>query len=332
MTTRPLSIFALGSTHGLGTRVAQHLGVALSPVEERDFEDGEHKVRPLAGVREHDVYVIHSLYGEPGASANDKLVRLLFLIGALRDAGAGRVTAVTPYLCYARKDARTQPRDPVSSRYVAQLIETVGTDRVVALEVHNPAAFANAFRIRAEHLPTAGAFAQALAGRLGAETPIAVVAPDPGGFKRAEQLRAALSARMRAEASLALVEKRRAHGRMTPGELVGDVAGRTALVVDDIVASGGTLLAAAERCRAHGASAVIACVTHGLFVPPAETVLAGGAIDRIMVTDSVPPFRLSPGMVRDRLEMVSIVPLLGEAIRRLHAGESLSELLENLTS
>jgi len=327
MATRPLSVFALGATRELGSRVAQHLGVALAPLEERDFEDGEHKVRPLASVRDHDAYVIHSLYGEAAASANDKLVRLLFLIGALRDAGAERVTAVIPYLCYARKDARTQPRDPISSRYVAQLIEAVGTNRVLALEVHNPAAYANAFRIQAEHLSTATMFAQAIAARLGRDVPVAVVSPDPGGFKRAERLRAALSLAMSGEASLALVEKRRAHGRMTAGELVGDVASRTALIVDDIIASGGTLAAAAQRCRAHGSSQVIALVAHGLFMPPAETILAGSAIDRIVVTDSVPPFRLSSRMVRDRLDVIPIAPLLGEAIRRLHAGESLSDLL-----
>ncbi len=213
MTTRPLSIFAPGSTRELGARVAQHVGVALAPLEERDFEDGEHKIRPLACVRDHDAYVIHSLYGEPAASANDKLIRLLFLIGALRDTGAERVTAVTPYLCYARKDARTQPRDPISSRYVAQLVEALGANRVMALEVHNPAAYANALRIQAEHLSTATVFAQALSARLGRDAPVAVVSPDPGGFKRAERLRAALSLRMSGEVSLALVEKRRAHGR-----------------------------------------------------------------------------------------------------------------------
>src|SRR5690606_13176526 len=174
MSTRPLSIFALDGSHALATRIAQHLGIALAPVEERGFEDGEHKVRPLAGVRDHDTYVVHSLYGEPEASANDKLVRMLFLIAALHDAGAERVTAVTPYLCYARKDARTQPRDPVSSRYVAQLFEAVGASRVLAVEVHNPAAYANAFRIGAEHLSTAALFAEALAQRLDRDTPLAV--------------------------------------------------------------------------------------------------------------------------------------------------------------
>ncbi|HSJ80246.1 MAG TPA: ribose-phosphate pyrophosphokinase-like domain-containing protein, partial [Thiobacillus sp.] len=147
-----LCLFALDASRAYGERVATALGVALSSHEEREFEDGEHKARPLENVRGKDVYVIQSLYGEPGMSANDKLVRLLFFIGALKDASAGRVTAVCPYLAYSRKDRKTKSRDPVSSRYVAQLFEAVGSDRMVTLDVHNPAAYQNAFRIPAEHL------------------------------------------------------------------------------------------------------------------------------------------------------------------------------------
>src|SRR5690606_21695546 len=173
-----LLLFALNATRALGLRVAERLGVALSPHEEREFEDGEHKARPLVSVRDRDVYVMHSLHGEPGASVNDKLLRLLFFLGAVRDAGAARVTAVLPYLAYGRKDARTKPRDPLTTRYVAALFEAVGVDRVVALEVHNLAAFQNAFRCRTEHLDTAVLFARHFAAALPAATPLAVVSPD----------------------------------------------------------------------------------------------------------------------------------------------------------
>src|SRR5512135_3205205 len=144
MAPEPIHLFALNASRAFGERVAQRLGMPLSPHEERDFEDGEHKARPLASVRGADVFVIQSLYGEPGQGVNDKLCRLLFFIGALRDASAGRVTAVVPYLCYARKDRKTQARDPVTTRYVAALFEAVGTDRVLTLDVHNLAAFQNA--------------------------------------------------------------------------------------------------------------------------------------------------------------------------------------------
>jgi ribose-phosphate pyrophosphokinase len=328
MTSSTLSLLAPAASRALGQLVAARLGVPLSPLEEREFEDGEHKARPLESVRGRDVYVVHSLYGEPGASANDKLVRLLFLVGALRDGGARRVSAVVPYLCYARKDARTQARDPVSSRYVAQLFEAVGTDRVVVAEVHNPAAFDNAFRIRADHLATAGLFAGHLAPAL-AGADIVVVSPDPGGFKRAQRLRGALARRMGAEPGIALLEKTRAQGRLSSGRLVGDVAGCTAVIVDDIVASGATLLAAAAACRAQGARRVLAVATHGLFVPPASRTLSAGAIERIVVTDSVPPFRLDGSGVREKTEVVSIAPLLAAAIERLHADRSIAELLDH---
>jgi hypothetical protein len=141
-----LSLFAVETTRDYGLRVAQHLDLVLGEHEERAFEDGEHKIRPLIDVRRHDVFVMHSLYGEAEQSPNDKLCRLLFFIRALKDAGADRVTAVVPYLCYARKDRRTQPRDPITTKYVARLFEASGADAVITLDVHNLAAFENAFR------------------------------------------------------------------------------------------------------------------------------------------------------------------------------------------
>lgn len=327
MNTADLALCAPAASGAFAARIGGLLGIDPLPIEERDFEDGEHKARPLASVRGRDVYVVHSLYGEPGNSANDKLLRLLFLVAALRDDGARRVHAVVPYLCYARKDAKTQPRDPTSSRYVAQLFEALGAEGVIAVEVHNPAAFYNAFRIGAEHVTTASLFAEHLAP--GLDGPVVVVSPDPGGFKRAERLRAALSRRLRGEVTLAMMEKTRARGRMTSGRLVGEVEGRTAIVVDDIVASGATLAAAAEACRAEGGTRVIAVATHGLFVSPACATLRTAAIDRIFVTDSVPPFRLDDAAARAKVETVSLAPLLAGVIRGLHAGESLTALYDH---
>ena len=124
-----ISVFSLNSGRGFGERVASALRTSLSAHEERDFEDGEHKSRPLVSVRGRDVFVVQSLHGEPGQGVNDKLCRLLFFLGALADASAERVTAVIPYLCYARKDRKTKPRDPVTTRYVARLFEAVGVER-----------------------------------------------------------------------------------------------------------------------------------------------------------------------------------------------------------
>src|SRR6516165_8314689 len=145
MIGRSLAVFALNSSHDFGEKVCARLGIPQSSHEEREFEDGEHKTRPLVNVRGRDVFVIQSLYGDPKQSVNDKLCRFLFFAGALRDASADRVTAVIPYLCYARKDRRSKPRDPVTTRYVAALFEAVGADAAVTMDVHNLAAYQNAW-------------------------------------------------------------------------------------------------------------------------------------------------------------------------------------------
>lgn len=157
-------LFAPNASLVFGTRVADALKVSLSPSEEREFDGGEHKMRPLVDVSNEDVYVVQSTCGDSGASANDKLCRLLFFAGALKDAGAARVTAIIPYLAYARKDRRTQPRDPVTTRYVAALIAAVEIDRVVTLDVHNEVAFDNAFRCHTVRLEAAEVFAAHLEG------------------------------------------------------------------------------------------------------------------------------------------------------------------------
>lgn len=326
MTDPVLKLFALSESRALGARIATALGVPPGMHEERDFEDGEHKIRPLENVRNGDVFVVQSLYGEPGKSVNDKLCRLLFFIGALKDAGAARVTAVIPYLCYARKDRKTKARDPITTRYLAQLLEAVGTDRVVVLDVHNPAAFQNAFRCSTEQLDTARLFAGYFAARIGAE-PVIVVSPDTGGIKRAERLREALGRELGRAVGSAFMEKKRSAGVVSGEALVGEVEGATAIIVDDLISTGGTLLRAAQACRRQGACAVHAAAAHGLFVGEAGRVLADPALDSLVVTGSIPPFRLEGTPARAKLTPIEIAPLLAEAVRRIHTGGSLVELL-----
>jgi ribose-phosphate pyrophosphokinase len=310
-----LALFALGDAGPLGDRLATHLGVSLASHEVRDFEDGEHKARPLESVRGRDAYVLSTLHGDAAASPNDRLCRLLFFIGALRDAGAAAVTAVVPYLCYARKDRRTKARDPVTTRYVAALFEAVGAASVVSLDVHNLAAFENAFRLPTLHLEARELFvAHLLAAGLG---PLTVVSPDAGGFKRADELRRALAAAGAAEPTLALVEKRRSGGVVSGEALFGDVAGRTAVLVDDMVASGGTLVRAARRCRQEGAERVWAVATHGLFVDGAPALFAEPSLERVVVTDSIPRATGDPP-AGAKLDVLSVAPLLADAVRRLH--------------
>ena len=320
-----LSLFSLNASREFGQRVAAALGIGLCAHEEREFEDGEHKARPLESVRERDVYVVHSLYGDASQSVNDKLVRLLFFLGALKDASAGRITAVLPYLCYARKDRRTKTRDPVSTRYLATLLETVGTDRVVTLDVHNLAAYENAFRIRAEHLEARKLFVEHFSARLGEEE-AAVVSPDVGGVKRAEAFREALERRLKRPVARAFMEKQRSAGVVSGDRLVGEVSGRVVIIIDDLISSGTTLARAAAACG--GARKIYAAASHGLFAQKAGEVLGASAIERLVVTDTVPPFRLAAGAARDKLTVLGTAPLFAEAIRRMHSGGSLVELLE----
>jgi ribose-phosphate pyrophosphokinase len=318
-------LFALNATLGLGQAVAAALRCPLARHEEREFEDGEHKIRPLESVEGADVFVLQSLHGGPHQSPDEKLCRLLFFIGALKDAGAGRVTALTPYLCFARKDRRTKPFDPVTLRYLAQMIEAVGTDAVVTLDVHNPAAFENAFRIRTVALTAAALFAERFAPANNA--PVCVLSPDPGGVKRAEIVREALETRLGRPVGKAFADKHRSAGVVTGDLLVGPVQDADVLMVDDLISTGGTLVRAAKAARQAGARRVTAVATHGLFMPGAAGLLMDPAIDRLMVTDAVPPFRLADEPLQAKVETISIVPLLAEAIQRLHERGPVEDLV-----
>lgn len=321
-------VFALEATREFGARVASALDLPLAPHEERVFEDGEHKARPLVNVRGRDVFVVQTLHGDASQSANDKLCRLLFFIGALKDAAAGRVTALVPYLCYARKDRKTKPRDPVTTRYVAGMFEAVGTDCVVTLDVHNLAAYQNAFRRGAEHLEAKRLFVEYFVRRLQG-IDVAVVSPDVGGVKRAEAFREALARGLGRDVPFAVMQKGRSAGVVSGETLFGEVGGRTAILLDDLIATGTTLARAAAACRARGAARVVAAATHGLFTGEANARLADPALDEIVTTDTIPPFRLTDPAARRKLVTLEVAPLFAAAARRLHEGGSIVELLES---
>lgn len=324
---RNMHIFALGSSKAFGERVAEALEVAPSPHEERRFEDGEHKFRPLESVRGGDIFVIHSLFGEPDNSVNDKLCELLFFLGAVRDAGAARVTAVAPYLPYSRKDRRTKTRDPLTARYVAQLFEAMNVDAVMTVDVHNISAFQNAFRRVAVNLDTRKLFAGHLAARLGDE-PVVVASPDPGGVKRAQLFRETLEAVSGRPAGFAFLEKRRSAGAVSGEIAAGDVAGATVLIVDDLISTGGTMARAARAFRKKGARKAYALAAHGLFVADAQKAVQDSNIDRFFTTDTAAPLGLPKDVFGERVEIVSAAPLIAEAIGRFHRNESLTELID----
>ena len=319
-------LFAPGASRVFGERVAASLGVAISAMEEREFEGGEHKTRPLVSVRGRRVFVLQSLSGDADGSANDRLCRLLFFIAGLKDSGAASVTACVPYLAYARKDRRTKDRDPVTLRYVAQLIEAVGTDHVIALDAHNLAAFESAFRCPVDHLEAAPLLATHLASQAG-DTPVCVVSPDIGGAKRAQRVQEILESRTGREVGFALIEKRRTGGVVSGGEqVIGPVAGTRAVIVDDLVSAGTTLMRGVRACRAAGASEVSAFATHGVFVPESAQLLGPDGPDQLIVTDSILPTRI--GGDNRAPVVLPVSGLFSEAIRRICSGESVVALRE----
>jgi ribose-phosphate pyrophosphokinase len=319
-------IFAPQASGEFGRRVAAAAGTALSPMEEREFEGGEHKTRPLASVRGRDVCVVQSLSGDAAGSANDRLCRLLFFVAGLKDCGAARVTACVPFLAYGRKDRRTKERDPVTLRYVAQLFEAVGTDHVLALDAHNLAAFENAFRCPVDHLEAAPLMADHLA-RTVDDAEVVIVSPDIGGAKRAQRLQELLSARLGREVGFAIIDKRRSSGVVSGGDLVvGPVDGRHAVLVDDLVSAGTTLMRAVQACRRAGARRVDAFATHGVFEPEARQLLGADGPEQLVVTDSILPTRLADD--GGRLVVLQASALMGEAIRRIATGGSVVALRE----
>jgi ribose-phosphate pyrophosphokinase len=326
------AVVALSESRDLAIAVAREAGLPLVAIEERPFEGGEFKLRPLESVRGRRVFVLQTLAGTGDAPASARFVRLLFLLMGLRDAGADSRAAVVPYFPFARKDRRTQTRDPVTSRYVAELLEAAHADCIISLDVHNPAAFDNACRVPTVHLTALPLFAshfQPLATAAGGG--FAVVSPDVGGIKRAQIFRELMAARTGREIDLAFIEKRRAKDHVTSGSLAGEISGRTVLVLDDLCATGGTLIRAAQTCRRAGAAAVHVAVTHAPLASGLDALTAAEPITSITITDSVGialPSTPSPSRSR-KLVTLPIAPLIGQALARMVSGRPLAPLLEN---
>jgi ribose-phosphate pyrophosphokinase len=322
-----LKIFALNNSREFGEKVVEKLDTTLCRHEEREFEDGEHKSRALENVRNRDVFVIQSLYGEPGASVNDKLCRLLFFVGALKDASAASVTVVTPYLCYARKDRKTKPRDPVTTRYVAAMMESVGVDRIFSIDVHNLQAYQNAFRCQTDHLEAKNLFVGYFAPLVEKEE-VVVLSPDTGGAKRAEAFRQALAEATKKEIGFGFLAKQRSMGVVSGSTNIhGNVTDKTVIIMDDLISSGTTIIRAAEACKAQGARKIYAVVTHGAFTSKANEILRNEALEKLVITNTIPPLQLSKSLLNRKVKVLDISPVFAAAINRIHHGESLLDIV-----
>ena len=324
-----LRLFAPSESADFGRAVAAALDTELDEHHERAFADGEHEIRSEVNVRGRDAFVVQSLYADPEFSVNDKLARLLFFLGSLRDAAAERVTAVVPYLCYQRKDRKSKPRDAVTTRYLGSLFTAIGVDRVLSMDVHNLAVFQNSFHTVAEHLEARPLFVQRIAEHL-ADDDVVVVSPDEGGVKRASRFAGGLGATLGREVPTAFVEKTRdkTEGSISGGRLVGPADGRVAVIVDDLISTGGTITQAAAACAEEGAHTVVAAATHGLFSGDAPENIAQSPLDTLFVTNTVAPFRLEGTAAADRLEVCDAAPRFAAAVRAIHTEASVSALNE----
>jgi ribose-phosphate pyrophosphokinase len=320
-----LKIFGLNESADYARLIAAELDTSVAAHVEHRFDDGETYGRSDENVRGCDVYVISSLYSGPTLSAGEKLTDLLFFIGSLTDASAGRITVVMPYLGYARQDRKTESRAPISTKYLAKVIEAVGADRVLTMDVHNLSAFQNAFRIPTDNLEAKKLLVNAVA-KENLPDNLVVMSPDSGGMSRARWFRAALEKKLGRIDQIPIVyldKERKNDGTVHGDRIVGDVKGKNVIVVDDMVASGKTIATSRQAIESHGGQLHSVCATHGLFVGKANEYLEGV---RILVTDSVPSFRLK-GKSTDGLSVISTAKFFAQAIRRTHTDGSISEML-----
>lgn len=275
------------------------------------WRNGETRVKLEENVRGSDVFVIQSM-SEP---ANHHMMEMLMMIDAARRASAARITAVIPYYAYAKQEKKTSGREPISAKLVANLIVTAGADRVLTLDLHAPA-IEGFFDIPVDHLRATPLLAERI--KRTAEVDLVAVSPDAGGVARADNFRTRL------RAPLAIISKRHPEPDETEVlEMVGDVEGKMAVIVDDMISTGGTLAVAANMLRDRGARKVVAAATHGVFAGEALRLLDESAIERVYVTDSLP---LPVGQDASAVEVVPVAPMLAEAIMRIHKDLSISAL------
>lgn len=323
-----IQIFAIHSTEEWGAKVAAHLNQKLALHEERDFDDGEHKMRTLESVRGRNIFLVQSLFTDDKLSVNDKICRLLFFIGALKDASANQINVVIPYFAYARKDRKTKSRDPVTMRYMAQLLEAVGADRILTIDIHNLSAFQNAFRIPTDHLEARVLFAPYFAKLINNEK-VVVVSPDAGGLKRAEDFRITLSDFLQRDVEQAFLEKKRNDDEVIGGQqIMGNVEGHIAIIVDDMICTGSTMLLAIDALHKKKVKRIFACATHGLFTDGAEKIVSDPRIEKIVITNTVQPLCLKLESWGNKVDVLDASQLFAQAIKRIFEGGSIVNLME----
>jgi ribose-phosphate pyrophosphokinase len=311
-----LMLFSGRANPQLAADIAHKLGVELGPVELRKFSNGEMYCRYEESIRGADVFIVQSTCGNPetGITANDSLLELLLMIDAALGASAHRVIAVTPWFGYSRQDKKSAPREPISARLVARMLEAAGADRVLTMDLH-AGQIQGFFQKPVDHMTALFMLTQYF-GDLGLSD-LVVVAPDAGRVKLNKKFASKIGA------ELAILDKERPAQQVAEiGYVIGDVKGKTAVIVDDMIDTAGTLKAAAKTVTEEGASRVYAAATHGLFSGNAFENLRTSGLEEIVVTDTIP---IAP----DRPSNIRVLPcadLLTDSIRRIFVDDSVSEV------
>jgi ribose-phosphate pyrophosphokinase len=306
-----LQVFT-GTSHAeLAMDIMRELEAPLGRAIVGTWRNGETRVKLEENVRGSDVFVIQSM-SDP---VNHHLMELLLIVDSLRRASAARITAVIPYFGYAKQEKKTSGREPISAKLVANLLTTAGADRILAMDLHAPA-IEGFFDIPVDHLRAAPILARVI-NRKGLQDLVAV-SPDAGGVARAEELRG------RTGGSLAIISKRHPGPDVSEAlEMVGDVDGKPAVIVDDMISTGGTVALAAELLQERGASPIYVAATHGIFAQAGLELIDRSPIDKVLVTDTLPIPQDGPTA---KIEVVTVAPLFAEAITRIHKDLSISAL------
>ena len=306
-----LQVFTGNANPVLAEAIMRFLGMPLGRAVVGRFKNGETRVKLEENVRGSDVFVIQSMQ----APVNEHLMELLIMLDAIRRSSAARITAVIPYYGYAKQEKKTSGREPISAKLVSNLLVTAGAQRILTIDLHAPA-IEGFFDIPVDHLRAGPMLADYFRRQLLEN--VVVVSPDAGGVGRAEDFR------LRIGADLAIIAKKRVVAdKAEVIEMVGDVSGKTALLVDDMISTGGTLVEAANTLMGRGAKEVLACAVHPLLADGAARKMRESGILKTIVTDTIP----LPEQERDSaIEVLSMAPLLAEAIMRIHKGLSISAL------
>jgi ribose-phosphate pyrophosphokinase len=314
-----LMIAAGRASRALGSRISERLGVGLTDAGLKTFSDGEVYCRYADSIRGADLYIVQSICGSEseGLTVNDALMELLLMVHAAKHASAHRIIAVTPWYGYSRQDKKSAPREPISARLVAELLETAGMDRLVTMDLH--AGQVQGFFSRpVDHMTAMPILTQYVQDQLASED-LVIIAPDAGRVKLVRKFA------QKVGAPYALLEKERPAQQVAEiGYVIGDVKDKVAVIVDDIIDTGGTLAAAAQTVLDEGASTVHALATHGVFSGSAFETLDASPLASITVTDTVPLREGAP----ERIRVLTGADILTDSVRRIFTDDSVSEIFQ----